>query len=107
MADPDIDPDNSADALPPSKSSRKRAAHAAQKLGEQLVRMRPQDVVPLPLSEELRDAIAEARRLTSRGALARQHQYIGKLMRDIDLGELEAALAAQADAQNARARLRK
>ena len=93
--------------LPPSKSSRKRAAHAAQKLGERLVRMRAQDVEPLPLTGELRDAIAEARRLTSRGALARQHQYIGKLMRDIDLAALEAALAAQADAQSARARLRK
>jgi ribosome-associated protein len=107
MADLDTDPDTSADELPPSKSSRKRAAHAAQKLGEQLVRMRVQDVAPLPLTEELRDAIAEARRLTSRAALARQRQYIGKLMRDIDLDALEAALAAQTDAQNARARLRK
>ncbi len=58
-------------------------------------------------TEDLRDAIAEARRLTSRGALARQHQFIGKLMRDIDMEALEAALAAQTDAQNARARLRK
>jgi len=107
MADLDTDPENNADELPPSKSSRKRAAHAAQKLGEQLVRMRAQDVAPLPLTGELRDAIAEARRLTSRGALARQHQYIGKLMRDIDLAALEAALAAQTDAQNTRARLRK
>ncbi len=93
--------------LPPSKSSRKRAAHAAQKLGEQLVRMREQDLTSLPLDEALRDAIAEARRLTNRGALARQHQYIGKLMRDTDLDALEAALAALTDAQNARARLRK
>jgi ribosome-associated protein len=107
MADPDTDPQSGAEQLPPSKSSRKRAAHAAQKLGEQLVRMRAQDVAPLPLPEELRDAIAEARRLTSRGALARQHQYIGKLMRNMDLAALEAALAAQADAQSARARLRK
>jgi ribosome-associated protein len=107
MADPDTDLETSADELPPSKSSRKRAAHAAQKLGEQLVRMRAQEVAQLPLSEELRDAIAEARRLSSRGALARQHQYIGKLMRDIDLAALEAALAAQEVAQNTRARLRK
>lgn len=94
------------DTLPPSKSSRKRAAIAAQKLGEHLVRMREQDLAALPLEDSLREAIAEARRLTSRGALARQHQYIGKLMRGIDLDALEAALAAQTDAQKARARLR-
>jgi ribosome-associated protein len=93
--------------LPPSKSSRKRAAHAAQKMGERLTRMRPEEVAALPLTDTLHDAIAEARRLRSRGALGRQHQYIGKLMRDIDMDALEAALAAQTDTQNARARLRK
>ena len=90
--------------LPPSKSSRKRAAHAAQKLGERLTRMRPQDLTTLPLSDELRDAITEARRLTSRGALSRQHQYIGKLMRGIDIAAVEAALDALEVAQKARAR---
>ena len=107
MGDTDTDLDNAADELPPSKSSRKRAAHAAQKLGEQLVRMREQDLAGLPLPEDLRDAIVEARRLTSRGALARQHQFIGKLMRDTDLAAVEGALAAQTVARNTRARLRK
>ncbi len=107
MADLDTDLEANSDELPPSKSSRKRAAHAAQKLGEQLVRMRVQDVADLPLPEDLRDAIAEARRLTSRAARARQHQYIGKLMRDIDLAALESALAAQTEARNTRARLRR
>ena len=93
--------------LPPSKSSRKRAAQAMQKLGERLVAMREQERSQLPLSETLREAIAEARRLTSRGALARQFQYIGKLMRDEDVPAIEAALVAQDEAQKARARLRK
>lgn len=92
--------------LPPSKSSRKRAAHAMQKLGEHLVRLREQERAQLPLSDTLREAIAEARRLTSRGALARQFQYIGKLMRDEDVPAIEAALDAQVEAQKARARLR-
>jgi ribosome-associated protein len=92
---------------PPSKSSRKRAALALQKLGDQLVRMRPDEVAALPLTESLRDAIDEARRLTRHGALARQSQYIGKLMRDADVDAIEAALAAQSDAQNTRARLKK
>jgi ribosome-associated protein len=107
MAEPETGPDATTDESPPSKSARKRAAHAAQKFGERLVRMRARDLALLPLPDDLRDAIAEAQRLTSRGALARQHQYIGKLMRDIDIAALEAALAAQAESRNARARLRK
>jgi ribosome-associated protein len=101
------EPEDVEQELPPSKSSRKRAAHAAQKMGERLTRMRPQEVAALPLTDTLHDAIAEARRLTSRGALGRQYQFIGKLMRDIDMDALEAALDAQTDAQNTRARLRK
>ncbi len=93
--------------LPPSKSSRKRAAHAAQKLGERLTRMRQDETAGLPLTDALHDAIAEARRLRSRAALGRQYQFIGKLMRDIDMDALDAALAAQIDAQNTRARLRR
>lgn len=107
MEDPEAGLESTADDLPPSKSARKRAAHAAQKLGEQLVRMRAQDLALLPLPDDLRDAIAEAQRLTNRGALSRQRQYIGKLMRDVDITALESALAAQADARSARARLRR
>jgi ribosome-associated protein len=92
--------------LPPSKSQRKRDAHAAQKLGERLVAMRESEVAQLPLEESLRDAIAAARRIASRGARARQMQYIGKLMRAADMGAIEAALAAQEGAQRARARIR-
>ena len=93
--------------LPPSKSSRKREAHALQKLGEQLVQMRAAELALLPLPETLRDAIDEARRLTSRGALARQRQYIGKLMRDIDVEPIVAALAALTEERNTRARMRR
>lgn len=101
------EPEDAATDLPPSKSSRKRAAHAAQKLGEQLVRMRQEEVAGLPLTEALLAAIVEARRLRGHGALARQYQYIGKLMRDVDMPALEAAMAAQTDVQKARARLRR
>jgi len=81
---------------PPSKSSRKRAAHAAQDLGSQLIGMRDAELVALALPEPLLDAIREARRLTSRGALLRQRQYIGKLMRQVDLTGIEAAVANRA-----------
>lgn len=90
----------------PSKSERKRSAHAAQKLGERLVAMREQELDGLPLDEALREALAEARRLTSHGARARQHQYIGKLMRGLDVEAILAALAEREESQKARARLR-
>jgi len=93
--------------LPPSKSARKREAHALQKLGEDLVKLRQADLERLPLPENLREAIDEARRLTQRGALARQRQYIGKLMRSVDVEPIEAALAALTEERNARARLRR
>jgi ribosome-associated protein len=79
----------------PSKSSRKRAAHAAQDLGEELIRMRDSELDSLDLPESLVDAVREARRITSRGGLARQRQYIGKLMRDVDPEPIHAFLASR------------
>jgi ribosome-associated protein len=79
----------------PSKSSRKRAAHAAQDLGEELIRMRDSELESLDLPESLVDAVREARRITSRGGLARQRQYIGKLMRDVDPEPIHAFLASR------------
>ena len=69
----------------PSKSERKRAASAAQKLGERLIGLRDAELVTLPLPEQLLDAIRAARTIRSRGGLVRQRQFIGKLMRDVDL----------------------
>ncbi len=93
--------DDEADAQPPSKSARKRAAHAAQDLGEELLRLRDKELEALGLPEALLDAIRAARRITSRAAGARQRQYIGRLMREVDLAPVRAALAARS-AQAAR-----
>jgi ribosome-associated protein len=81
-------------AAPPSKSERKRAAHAAQDLGEALVQLNDADLEALQLPETLHEAIRAARRITSRAGLARQRQYIGKLMRSIDPEPIRAALVA-------------
>jgi len=89
----------------PSKSARKRAALAAQDLGARLIALREAELVALGLPEPLHDALLEARRLTSRAALARQRQYIGKLMRDIDAAPIEAALEARSGAGGLDARL--
>ncbi len=77
----------------PSKSARKREFHALQKLGEELLTLRESDLQDIELDEDLREAVLEARRIRSRGALRRQKQYIGKLMRHIDPEPLRAALA--------------
>ena len=80
----------------PSKSSRKRAAHAAQAMGERLITLREAELELLGLTEPLLTAVREARRIRSHGGLSRQKQYIGKLMREIDLAPLEAALGPAA-----------
>ena len=79
----------------PSKSQRKRDAHAAQDLGEELIRLREAELDALGLPERLADAIREARHIKSRAGGARQRQYIGKLMREIDTEPIRAALATR------------
>src|SRR5688572_33059996 len=80
----------------PSKSARKREASAAQDLGTKLIALKESELAALGLPEKLFDAILLAKRITSRGGLARQRQYIGKLMRDIDPAPIEAALSEEA-----------
>jgi len=80
----------------PSRSERKRRAEALQKLGVRLIGLRHTQLLRLALPETLLDAILEAQSLRSRAALARQRQYIGRLMRDIDPLPIERALAAPA-----------
>ena len=82
----------------PSKSARKREASAAQDLGVRLIALKESDLVALDLPEKLFDAIMLARRITARGGLARQRQYIGKLMRDMDTSAIETALGAKSRA---------
>jgi len=77
----------------PSRSARKRNAEALQKLGERLVALKPAQLQRFALPPELLDALLEAQRLRSRAALARQRQYIGRLMRTIDPVPIEALLA--------------
>jgi ribosome-associated protein len=83
----------------PSKSARKREAAAAKDLGKSLIELKESDLRALNLDDRLLDAILLAQRITSRGGLARQRQYIGKLMRDVDTAPIEAALNSRAKHQ--------
>ncbi|MFM1987585.1 MAG: x96 protein [Pseudomonadota bacterium] len=85
----------------PSKSQRKRDMHALQDLGERLVEMPASQFERLGLPVELVDAVALARRITSREGRRRQLQYVGKLMRraDVDAEAIRAKLEVD-DAQH-------
>ncbi len=79
--------------LKPSKSAKKREYLALQKLGEELITLKQSELDALPLEDSLLEAIIEARGIKAHGALRRQKQYIGKLMRHIDPEPLLSELA--------------
>ena len=68
----------------PSKNARKREQHALQELGEYLIPLKSAELDSIGLSENLLQAVRSATRMTSHGALRRQKQLIGKLMREAD-----------------------
>lgn len=72
-----------------SKTDLKRESTELQKLGEALLTLRADLFEPLGLSEKLRDALAEARRITNFEGRRRQMQFIGKLMRLLEPEVLE------------------
>ena len=65
-----------------------------QKLGEDLLTLRVDLVERLDVSEKLKDAVAEAKRITNFEGKRRQMQYIGKLMRKVDPAVLDTMRAA-------------
>lgn len=87
------DTDQTDEYAPPSKTQIKAAMHALQELGEKLIELNSSRLTQLKLPEALFDAIKECQRITSNGALARQKQYIGRLMRDIDTAPIAEQLA--------------
>jgi ribosome-associated protein len=94
LIDPDaeleFDPDEVYDG--PSKSQQKREVEALQELGEILVKLPAAQFKRIELPENLRQAVADCRKITQNGALRRQKQYIGKLMRGLDAAPIQAQL---------------
>lgn len=80
--------------LPVSKTQLKREAHQAQDLGRALLDLGESDWARLALPERLISALEDARRIRAHGALKRQLQYIGKLMRSVDTAPIAEYLAA-------------
>ncbi|WP_020557994.1 ribosome biogenesis factor YjgA [Thiofilum flexile] len=65
-----------------SRQKRKNEVEAWQHAGERLIKLSEAQLKQLELPEEIYDAVIEAKRLTSNGAIRRQRQYIGRLMRE-------------------------
>lgn len=74
-----------------SKSQKKREAHYLQNIGVKFIDLSASKLDSLPLTDNLRKAIIDAKSIKSHGAKRRQAQLIGKLMRASDF---EAILAA-------------
>lgn len=89
---------------PKSKSQKKRDADALQKVGVKLIALSSAKLDTLPLPPNLRQAIIAAKAIKSHGAIRRQAQLIGKLMRAADseaILEAYEAIMAEDSAQTA------
>ena len=79
---------------PISKTKLKAEADAQQAIGKKLIGLSKEKLIKLDLPESLFDAVIEAKRLTANGAIRRQLQYLGRLMRDVDSIRIEEQLQA-------------
>ena len=77
-----------------SRTDLKRESAELQKLGEELLTLRADSLERLLLSEKLKDAVLEAKRITSFEGKRRQMQFIGKLMRLVDPAVLDTVRSA-------------
>lgn len=74
-----------------SKSQIKREMTALQDLGTALVKLSDKELARIPMPERLADQVALARGIKSHSGLRRQLQFIGKLMRQIEVEPIQAA----------------
>ena len=75
-----------------SKTQKKQEMLALQELGEELAQLNAGQLAKIPLSDELREAIFAVQSMSKRGARYRQMQYIGRLMREVDVTHIQEAL---------------
>ena len=76
-----------------SKSQVKREMHALEKMGEMLAKLPAGQIRNMDVPEELKEALLFAQTITTRSAGKRQRQYIGSLMRNVDLEPVQRILA--------------
>lgn len=77
-----------------SKSQRRRDALEVKSLAGRLIGMSPSMLARLPLDDQLREAIDQARAIRSNVARKRQLQFVAKLLRRADPEPLQEAIAS-------------
>jgi ribosome-associated protein len=82
------------ESSPLSKTRRKHQMLELQTLGEALTALSEEQLAQLELPERLLDAVLQAKSIHKFGALRRQLQYIGRLMREVDSDAIAARLDA-------------
>ena len=70
--------------LGPSKTQIKRDCQHLIVLGEEILKLKKEEIQSLELPDELQEAVETALKIKSRSGLKRQRQYIGKLLRSIE-----------------------
>ena len=81
--------------LGPSKSQIKREMHALQEVGKRMLDLSDEQLDALPISDTLRAAIVESRRIRKHEARRRHLHFVGKVLRsEEDPAAIERALDA-------------
>lgn len=88
------DPDNDLQQEP-SKSQRKRDLDELKQLGRELLGFSDDALRQLLLPETLLEALRTGQRIKAHGAQKRQLQYIGKLLREVDVAPIREAIEAR------------
>jgi len=73
----------------PSRTDLKRESDELQKLGESLLTLRADLFEKAALPDKLAEAVQEAKRITNFEGKRRQMQFIGKLMRKLEAGDVQ------------------
>lgn len=76
-----------------SKTRMKKQMNELQDLGMELTKLSNDTLKKIGLPPELYEAVCMHKKITSNGALKRQTQYIGRLMREVDAVPIRAFLA--------------
>jgi len=75
-----------------SKSQLKRDMIALRKLGERLLELSSEQLSSLSIDNKLKEAVIEAKHLRRGKARKRQIQYIGKLMRTVEVDAIQLVI---------------
>ena len=76
-----------------SKTRVKQEMHALQMIGERLIGLNSNQLKECLLPDTLFEAIIEAKQIRKNGARRRQIQYIGKLMREVDISPIKEKMS--------------